>query len=367
MTRGLAFLRRARPPDYGSRLSGLRWARGAQAETVAEWGEEDLAPPALAAASSWVVVRDVSALPLPLRIPEPPYGRVLLAQAALPEPVVHTLRELEGSGSREADRDAGAPAAALAFWPADFPAGPDESIGALWTRLVALAPEFLAADPSFRAIVFDEPSRRERPELTARLPPGALRILDVGCGAGGGVAEACVRNPGWRVTGVEQDCRLAAQARTRCERVEEGDLRDVLPRLAAEGAQFEALIFADVLEHLDEPAEALRGALPLAAPGARLLVSVPNVGHLSVARDLLSGRFDPVPAGLCDAGHLRWFTRDFLAQTIEESGWSLVSVQSERGAEPPDAEAFHRLARTWPDGDLESLATYQWIAEARIA
>jgi hypothetical protein len=89
---------------------------------------------------------------------------------------------------------------------------------------------------------------------------------------------------------------------------------------------------------------------------------VPNVGHLSIARDLLAGRFDPVPAGLCDARHLRWFTRASLAEAIAEAGWSVAAVESERGAPPGGAEAFRRLASDWPDADLESLATYQWVA-----
>jgi len=149
--------------------------------------------------------------------------------------------------------------------------------------------------------------------------------------------------------------------------VEEGDLREVLPRLAAAGERFDALVFADVLEHLEDPAAALAQALRLASPGCHLVVSVPNVGHLSVVRDLLSGRFDPVPAGLMDAGHLRWFTREFLARTIEEAGWSAVTIRGEAGAGAPDPEPFALLARSWADGDGESLAAYQWIAEARSA
>src|SRR5262249_52844109 len=210
-----------------------------------------------------------------------------------------------------------------------------------------------------------EPSGRERPELTRRIPAGALRILDVGCGAGGGIAGGDGRASGWRVTGVERDPALAAQARSRCDRVLEGDLREILPRLASDGERFDVIVFADVLEHLEDPFEPLRVAGALAAPGARLLVSVPNVGHLSVVRDLLCGRFDPVPAGLLDAGHLRWFTRESLALALEETGWSAVSIVGEPGAPSPDPEPLLAIAGAWPDRDEASLRTYQWIAEAR--
>jgi SAM-dependent methyltransferase len=215
-----------------------------------------------------------------------------------------------------------------------------------------------------RAVRFDESSDRERPELTRRLPAGALRILDVGCGAGAGIAAAKARHPAWTVTGIEWDPVLAGRARSRCDRVLEGDLARVLPALEGEGARLDAIVFADVLEHLEDPVAALVAARRIAALGARLLVSVPNVGHLSIARDLLAGRFDPIPAGLTDARHLRWFTRSFLAEVLAEAGWHTISIESEPGAPAPDAAAFLALAAAWPDCNRESLATYQWIATA---
>jgi hypothetical protein len=94
---------------------------------------------------------------------------------------------------------------------------------------------------------------------------------------------------------------------------------------------------------------------------------VPNVGHLSLVRDLLLGRHDPVPAGLCDAGHLRWFTKTFLAETIAEAGWTLTAIESLPGAPPPDPGPLEALAQGWPEADPKSLRTYQWIAAAHAS
>ncbi len=91
------------------------------------------------------------------------------------------------------------------------------------------------------------------------------------------------------------------------------------------------------------------------------------MGHLSLVRDLVLGRFDPLPAGLADSGHLRWFTRTSLAEALEEAGWTDVTIEAQESVPAPGAEEFLRWARAWPGSDGESLTTYQWIALARSA
>ena len=140
-----------------------------------------------------------------------------------------------------------------------------------------------------------------------------------------------------------------------------------LSRLAAAGDRFDALLFADVLEHFDDPIRILELGRDLALPGATLVASVPNVGHLSLVRDLVLGRFDPLPAGLADSGHLRWFTRTSLTEALEEAGWTDVTIEAQESVPAPGAEEFLRWARAWPGSDVESLTTYQWIALARSA
>jgi SAM-dependent methyltransferase len=357
----LAFLESGRPLGYGARLGRRRWGRAAGASAGTDWRAASPAAAAVRGAEEWMVVLDAAAIPVFRSAPVIPAKKVAAAVRALPDgPAVHTLRELEFSAIASAAPPDGESPAALAFRAAEFPPEPRETVSQFLDRL--RRPGVAAAVPGFAAVVLEEPSDRERPELTRRLRGEPLRILDAGCGAGAAIAGAKPRFPGWTVTGVESDAELAGRARGRCDRVLEGDLRRILPTLAKTGERFDAVVFADVLEHLEDPVAALSAARALAAPQARLLVSVPNVGHLSVVRDLLAGRFDPVPAGLCDDRHLRWFTRASLEETLLEAGWSAVRIESEHGATPADARSFETLVSGWPDGDLESLSTYQWIA-----
>jgi SAM-dependent methyltransferase len=360
LTRGLAFLGAPERPDYGARLSRLRWYRAAEPDLVEQWPLSALARDAVAGADTWVAVRDARSIPLG-RVPHPGPEETHFAEDVSPgrPPFAHTLRELKEAPGRPGRAVEPGRAAAQTFRREDFPAGAGETVDAFLRRIAGGRPE---ASGRFRAARFEETSELERPELTRRLPDGALRVLDVGCGAGGAIAGARGRRPGWAVTGIERDPGLASLARGRCDRVLEGDLRRVLPELARSGERFDAIVFADVLEHLADPFSALRQARALAGPGAVLLVSVPNAGHLSLVRDLLCGRFDPVPAGLADAGHLRWFTRASLFEAIEEGGWRVEGVEAEPGAPAPDPGAFLAMAAAWPDCDRESLSTYQWVA-----
>jgi SAM-dependent methyltransferase len=366
----LAFLEGTEPPDYGRSFSRLRWRRAIPADRTLEVSALGTAREAFSGADAWVVVCDESALPWPVpRFPVPEPGRVLLAAAATPAGAAHTLRELEASGSSTpgapaADPAEPAPSAAIAFRAMDFPAAPGETVAGFIDRLTG-ASERKQSDPAFRAFVFDDPSARERKEITRHLPAGSRRLLDVGCGAGGSSAGIKGRTEGLDVWGIENDGAQAERARGRLDRVLVGDAARVLEELAGEGRTFDAFLFADVLEHFDDPVRALSLARSVAAPGATLVASVPNAGHVSLVRDLIEGRFDPVPAGLADAGHLRWFTKTSLGEALEEAGWRPVSIEPWPGVPASESSGFLAGLSDWPDLDRESLMTYQWIAVAR--
>lgn len=352
------------PLDYGLRIGRLRWRRALGLTKAAEPSGQDPAG-VLEGAEICVVVRESRAIPAPLQRPPRVTGRA--AVPCVPVPVgelgsVHTLRELERAGWPAAPAEYDATAVpAIAFRPAQIPAYADESVAEYSTRLFSSAPE--EVDPAFRALVFENHPEHERPELVLRLPESARRLCDIGCGAGAAGAAWKGRSGG-QVTGVEKDPVAVRRARLRLDRVVEGEASAVLEALADSGEKFDAFLFADVLEHLHDPVGALGSARRLAAPAATLVVSVPNVGHLSLVRDLVLGRFDVLPAGLADVGHLRWFSRSFLEEALEEAGWRTVAIQALAGAPAPDAEEFLKWGGGFPQADRGSLTTYQWMAVA---
>ncbi|MFN2386867.1 MAG: class I SAM-dependent methyltransferase [Thermoanaerobaculia bacterium] len=362
----IAFLDGPPSTGYGRSLGRWRWRRayGSGAEAVVV-SPDAPAGELFAGPSDWLAVLNSGAVPLPgEQAPAAEPGRVVVAaDVPSPPPQAHTLRELEQAPPAPMAAGRGEDAAAILFRGGDFPAAPNET-AATYLRRLARDPAARAFQPGLAALVLDT-TGSDRAEVTAHFPRPIPRLLDVGCGTGKAGAALKREMPSLHVTGIEKDSASAAAAREVLDRVIEGEAPDALASLAAEGARFDALLFADVLEHLVDPIEALRQARALAEAEATLLASVPNAGHLSLVRDLLFGRFDPVPAGLADAGHLRWFTKTFLREALEEGGWQVDRVEGLPGAPAPEAAAFLSRLSDWPGADPESLATYQWLAVAR--
>lgn len=354
--------------DYVSRLGRLRWRRRFAGRRTTELEGSRSAGATFATREDWIVVRDEIALPLPGGEVSSVPGRVVLASQRVPAdpPAVHTLAEFE-----RAQFPAGEPAAlrppeapALLFSTADFPSAAGETVTAYVDRLLSSATPLPTA-PGFAAVVFED-STDERPDVARHLPAEIRRLLDVGFGSGAVSLGLRRARPGLAVTGIERRSPAAAAARPRFDRVIEGDAAGALAGLVAEGARFDGFLFADVLEHLEDPIGALALARALADPGATLVASVPNVAHVSIVRDLVRGRFDPLPAGLPDAGHLRWFTRSSLEDALEEAGWRTMHVEGLAGAPAPDAGEFlDRAIRAFSEADRVALTTYQWVAVAR--
>jgi 2-polyprenyl-3-methyl-5-hydroxy-6-metoxy-1,4-benzoquinol methylase len=170
---------------------------------------------------------------------------------------------------------------------------------------------------------FDNP----RVDAVARLPRPIGTVLDVGCGAGG--VGATLRAAGaTRIVGIEPHAPSAARAREVLDEVHEGTVEDVLARGDVTGP-FDTIVAYDVLEHVVDPLPVVTALLPLAAPGGRLHVSVPNARHVSLAWDLLvRGTMGYTDWGHRDRTHLRWFTRRDLEALVTEGGWTPVRTDA---------------------------------------
>ena len=183
--------------------------------------------------------------------------------------------------------------------------------------------------------VFASHRGQARTDLLERISPSATSILEFGCGEGA-LGEAVKQRQQCRYIGVELDSEAASLARQRLDRVVEGDVRELITNV---GETFDCIVGGDILEHLDDPWSFLTSLRDVCRPGAKLLLSLPNISAWPVVRDLLRGRFDYTYLGVLCAGHVRFFTRQTICDLLEMSGWKEVSI-SDQDHFPPGAEDF---------------------------
>lgn len=196
-----------------------------------------------------------------------------------------------------------------------------------------------------------------RADVVAALPRPLGAVLDVGCGAGAVGAGARAAGAS-RVVGIEVVEAQAERARAVLDLVVAAPVEVALDAL--DGERFDTILCLDVLEHLVDPARVLRRLRDVAAPGARLQVSVPNARHLSLVWDLLvRGTFGYTEHGHRDSTHLRWFTRRDLVAALEDAGWRV-----ERVSHP--ALRRTRLLDRLTRGRSTELTVGQWYVLARL-
>jgi SAM-dependent methyltransferase len=148
-------------------------------------------------------------------------------------------------------------------------------------------------------------------ERSAGMP---MRILDLGCGQGDFLREARERFPEARLAGVDGSTAGLELARRRVAgaRLFRTDLATEDP-LPSELQGFAThVVCSEVLEHLDEPASALRKAAQALAPRGQLIVTVPG---------------GPRSAFDIHIGHRRHYSPRELESLVRAAGYESIEVR----------------------------------------
>jgi SAM-dependent methyltransferase len=143
-----------------------------------------------------------------------------------------------------------------------------------------------------------------RRDVMEAIPRDVTVMLSVGCG--GGETELLLKQQGKIVYGIEKEPSFRQKLETILDRVIIADLNHDALTLPQDF--FDCILLADVLEHVRQPAGLLRALMKSLKPGKYFIVSVPNIGHVSVVKNLLLGKWDYTAAGIMDETHVRFFT-----------------------------------------------------------
>jgi len=200
-----------------------------------------------------------------------------------------------------------------------------------------------------------------------RLTGRNKKVLEVGP-ATGYITEVLVQR-GCRVTCIEKDPTAAELAQRFCERMIVANVEELDFEAALGEEQFDVVLLGDVLEHLVDPGTVLAKAATVLAPGGYIVASVPNVAHGSVRLALLRGEFRYSESGLLDRSHLRFFTRETLAELFRDAGYAIKQWRDVEG--DPFGNELRLREQDYPAQLAQSIRsdqdalTYQFVVKAR--
>jgi len=185
---------------------------------------------------------------------------------------------------------------------------------------------------------FEGSSHRILLDLIHRYARPGGRLVDLG--AAGGELGGAVRSHFGRTIGFEYNVDCLPTLRGAFDQVVITDL-EKLKRLP-EG--LDAVVVADVLEHLrDAPAilRLVRGSL---AKDGRMFLSVPNIANITVRLGLLFGIFEYRDRGILDNTHLRFYTLRTIRRDVEAAGFRVLAI---RGSSVPLRLIIGRFTPEW--------------------
>lgn len=157
--------------------------------------------------------------------------------------------------------------------------------------------------------------------------PEDSEVLDIGCSSGN-FGAALIKLKNCTVDGLDYNPQDVKAARKLLRdvwvsNIEKDDLKKIVG-----GRKYDAIIMADVVEHLVDPTLALKNIKKLLKPKGFLAFSVPNMAHMWVRLNLLKGDFTHTETGLLDKTHLHFYDVKELERVLDEAGYALERYDS---------------------------------------
>jgi len=183
--------------------------------------------------------------------------------------------------------------------------------------------------------------RRDRGEHTLEIGPA------------NGLFSVLLRELGYKdVSGLEISSVFLEELESKGVRAVHGDITDQ-DGLGNHAQQYDCVLIMEVLEHLNEPLDALANTNPLMCPEGVLYVTVPIRDCLFDRLRRLKNRNNREQVVLDhDPTHVHAFSRESLIRLIEEAGFEIIQTRRV-GWTPParlaEGRAHHLLAALMPE------------------
>ncbi len=188
-----------------------------------------------------------------------------------------------------------------------------------------------------------------------------ISVLDCGCACGGNLMKMHDINPSAELYGIELNSMAAQVARNWGEVLEcDLELCDSLPWQE----KFDVIIMGDILEHLRDTDGVLKKINTWLKPNGTLVLSVPNIMHISILKDLIeNGRWSYREEGILDKTHVKFFTRKEIIMKLEEAGFKVSKISCTKSYEDEKMKELIEVLRPIRNVDLidEDYTAFQWL------
>ncbi|MGZ3423495.1 MAG: class I SAM-dependent methyltransferase [Polyangiales bacterium] len=166
-----------------------------------------------------------------------------------------------------------------------------------------------------------DPNSDTAPARVCRMVGSGKRVLEIG--AGPGSITRVLRAQKNQIVALELDPTAIPFLSQHCDKVVSANLDE--PSWAGSFEErFDAVVAADVLEHLTDPWATLGRMKSLLAPGGALILSLPHAAHACILACLLHEDVEYRDWGLLDRTHIRFFGLRNLQAMIEKAGLKVV-------------------------------------------
>ncbi|MCX5686486.1 MAG: class I SAM-dependent methyltransferase [Candidatus Omnitrophica bacterium] len=167
-------------------------------------------------------------------------------------------------------------------------------------------------------------------KVLKRLPRGDS-VLEIGCHTG--YFSRLMLDGGYDVLGIERDPEAAGVACADNIPVICGDIEDPAIILSL-NRKFDMVLFMDVLEHLNNPADALKRTKSVLNKSGRIIITGPNIAYWAARKELLLGRKNRDDCGMFDKTHLHFYTASSWRSLVEGAGYMIKLFEPAEGFIP---------------------------------
>lgn len=145
-------------------------------------------------------------------------------------------------------------------------------------------------------------------------------LLDIGSATG--YFAKVLKQKKCIVWGIELDSQAANKSQKYLKHVFTGNI-DNLETFRLPHGFFDYILLMDIIEHITNTEGILPRLKQYLKTEGKIIISTPNIAHISIRLNLLFGNFNYTKIGILDESHVHFYTKKTLNNLLKKSNYSI--------------------------------------------